>query len=120
MFHYLSFLSRDYPFLSFFRLFDSISFRSIGAMITALVISLVFGNGIIKWLYKKGIRDIVRDYGEVGVSDKNGTPVMGGLILILSLVVSILFWSNLSSLYSQIPLAAIIWYGLIGMKDDLD
>lgn len=120
MFYYLSFLSRDYPALSFFRLFNSISFRSIGAMITALFVSLVFGNMIIKWLYRKGVRDVVREYGEIGVSDKKGTPVMGGLILILSLVVSILLWSDLTSVFSLVPLAAIIWYGLIGAKDDLD
>jgi phospho-N-acetylmuramoyl-pentapeptide-transferase len=120
MFHYLSFLSKDYSYLSFFRLFDSISFRSIGAMITALFVSLVFGNGIIKWLYKKGIRDVVREYGEISASDKKGTPVMGGIILILSLVVSILLWSNLSSVFSLVPLSAIIWYGLIGAKDDID
>ncbi|MBU4485425.1 MAG: phospho-N-acetylmuramoyl-pentapeptide-transferase [Candidatus Delongbacteria bacterium] len=120
MFYYLSFLSKDYSFLSFFRLFDSISFRSIGAMITALFVSLAFGNGIIKWLYRKGIRDTVREFGEIGVSDKKGTPVMGGLILILSMVVSILLWSNLSSAFTLIPLSAIIWYGLIGAKDDID
>jgi len=120
MFYYLSFLSQDYSFLSFFRLFDSISFRSIGAMITALLVSLFFGNGIIKWLYRKGIRDVVRDYGSIGVSDKKGTPVMGGLILILSLVASILLWSDLSSMFSLIPLSAILWYGLIGAKDDID
>lgn len=120
MFYYLSFLSQDYSFLSFFRLFDSIIFRSIGAMITALLVSLLFGNGIIKWLYRKGIRDVVRDYGSIGVSDKKGTPVMGGLILILSLIMAILLWSNLSSLFSLLPLGAILWYGAIGAKDDLD
>lgn len=120
MFYYLSFLSKDYTFLSFFRLFGSISFRSIGAMITALLISLVFGNGIIKWLYRKGVRDVVRDYGDIGVSDKKGTPVMGGLILILAMILSILLWSDLTSMYSLIPLAAIIWYGSIGAKDDID
>ncbi|HQO08849.1 MAG TPA: phospho-N-acetylmuramoyl-pentapeptide-transferase [Clostridiales bacterium] len=120
MFFYLSFLSKDYNFLSFFRLFDSILFRSIGAMITALLVSLFFGNMIIKWLYKNGYRDIVRDYGSIGVNDKKGTPVMGGLIIILSLVVSILLWSNLSSAFSIIPLCAIVWYGAIGAKDDID
>jgi phospho-N-acetylmuramoyl-pentapeptide-transferase len=120
MFHYLSFLSKDYSFLSFFRLFDSISFRSIGAMITALFVSLVFGNGIIKWLYRHGVRDVVREYGDISVTDKKGTPVMGGLILILSLVVSILLWSDLASVFSLVPLSAIIWYGAIGAKDDID
>jgi len=120
MFYYLSFLSKDYSFLSYFRLFDSISFRSIGAMITALFVSLFFGNSIIKWLYRKGVRDIVREYGNIGVNDKKGTPVMGGIIIILSLVVSILLWCNLSSMFSLLPLAAIIWYGAIGAKDDID
>lgn len=120
MLHYLSFLSKDYPFLSFLRLFDSIAFRSIGAMITALFISLIFGNSIIKWLYKKGIRDVVRDYSDLSSKGKKGTPVMGGIIIILSMVISILLWTDLTSVFALVPLAAIIWYGMIGAKDDLD
>jgi len=88
-------------------------------MTTALIISLLFGSPIIKWLYKKGIRDNVRVYGNVGSEKKQGTPSMGGIIIILALVVSILLWNNLNSLFSLLPLAAIIWYGMIGAKDDL-
>ena len=120
MFQYLSFLSSDYEFLSFLRLFDSIMFRAMAAMITALLFSLIVGNKIIILLYKKGMRDIVRDYGNIGVSDKNGTPVMGGLIIISSLVFSILLWSDLQSTFVLLSLSAILWYGYIGALDDIN
>ena len=118
MLYYLSNLSDKVEFLSFFRLFDSIMFRSISAMITTLLISLIFGKPLIDFLYKKGMRDIIRDYSNVSSKGKAGTPTMGGILIILSMIISILFWSDLSSIFVIFSLLAIIWFGGIGFYDD--
>ncbi len=118
MFNYLARLSSEYHYLSFFRLFNSIMFRSIAAMIVSLLFSIFFGKKIINLLYKKGMRDIVRDYGGIGVNDKKGTPTMGGLIIISALLLSIFLWSKLDSPFVIVSSLSLIWFGLIGFYDD--
>lgn len=119
MFNYFSYLSSEYEFLSFFRLFDSVLFRSIGAMITALVFSLIFGKFLIDMLYKKGMRDVVREYGLIGTGDKKGTPTMGGILIILTLLITIFLWSDLLSIYTIFSIISLIWFGALGAYDDV-
>ncbi|PID29347.1 MAG: phospho-N-acetylmuramoyl-pentapeptide-transferase [Candidatus Cloacimonadota bacterium] len=118
MFYYLSNLSNKYELLSFFRLFDSILFRSTASMITALLVSIIFGRHIINILYKLKIRDVVRDYQGISANDKKGTPTMGGIIIILSISLSLLIWSNLGSVFVITTFFSLIWFGVLGAVDD--
>jgi len=119
MFYFLAALSKKVAFLSFFRLFDSLLFRSLAAMTTALLFSLIFGKPIIDRLYKAGMRDVIRDYGGIGTNDKKGTPTMGGVLIIASLLTSILLWTNLSSMFVWLSVASMLWFGGIGAYDDV-
>ncbi|MBN1968040.1 MAG: phospho-N-acetylmuramoyl-pentapeptide-transferase [Candidatus Delongbacteria bacterium] len=118
MFYYLYNLSRDYEFLSFFRLFDSILFRSTAAMISSLLISIIFGRYIINFLYKIGMRDVVRDYQGISTNDKKGTPTMGGVLIIISVLISTLLWNNLGSVFPILSIFSMVSFGLLGVYDD--
>ena len=104
--------------LSFLRLLNYISFRSSFAFFTSFVFTLVFGRRIIAGLYKKGIRETPRDEVDVVVHNKQGTPTMGGLIIILSVLISAFLWCDLKSLFIILPLASLVWFGGIGYIDD--
>ena len=119
MFFFLAALSKKVAFLSFFRLFDSLLFRSLAAMTTALIFSLIFGKPIIDRLYKAGMRDVIRDYGGIGTNDKKGTPTMGGVLIVSSILFSILLWSNLASMFVWLAVASMLWFGGIGAYDDV-
>jgi len=104
--------------LSFLRLLNYISFRSSIAFFTSFVFVLVFGRKMIAALYKKGIRETPRVEVDVVVNNKQGTPTMGGLIIIVAVLISALLWCNLKSLFIILPLSAIVWFGGIGYIDD--
>lgn len=118
MFYFLANLSKSYSFISFFRLFDSILFRSTAAMITSLLFAIIFGRPIINLLYRLKIRDVVRDYVGISANDKKGTPTMGGVIIILSIVISLLLWTDLTSVFVLTGIFSLVWFGSLGMVDD--
>ena len=99
-------------------LFQYISFRSALAFILSLFISIKYGSNIISYLKKKQIGETVRDLGLKGQKEKNGTPTMGGLIIILGTIVPVLLLSNTTNIYIVILLFTTIWLGLIGFIDD--
>jgi len=98
--------------------FSYISFRASMAIITSLLISLVFGNRIINLLRKKQMGEIVRDLGLQGQIEKQGTPTMGGLIIIASIVIPTLLFAKLDNIYVIIMLMSTILLGTIGFIDD--
>ncbi len=99
-------------------LFNYISFRSAMAIITSLIISTLYGKRIIKRLQKAQIGETIRDLGLEGQMQKKGTPTMGGLIILLSIVVPVLLFANLQNVYVLLMLFITVWLGLIGFIDD--
>jgi len=103
---------------AFFNLFGYITFRAAGATLTAMVISFIFGGKIIGFLKKKQIGQEVRDDGPAAHRKKQGTPTMGGLIILLSVIVPVLLWGRLDSTSILVVLVSTVWMGLIGLLDD--
>ena len=103
---------------SFFNVFRYITFRTIIASITALLICLFLGQWMIQKLQEMQIGQQIRDDGPQSHLAKKGTPTMGGALIILAVVVSTLLWTNLSDVYVWMILLVTIGYGLIGFIDD--
>ena len=99
-------------------LFDFISFRSAMAIITSLVISMMFGKKLINLLRKQQIGESVRDLGLDGQKEKEGTPTMGGLIILASILIPTLLFADLTNIYTQIMLISTVGFGMIGFLDD--
>jgi len=117
MFYFLSALSDQFQG---FNLFRYITFRSGGAVITALLISFIFGSRVIAWLKsKQGEGQPIRDDGPQGhLVRKIGTPTMGGFLVLLALTVSTVLWADLRNPYVWIVLGMTVSFGLIGFFDD--
>lgn len=99
-------------------LFEYISFRAALSLITAILISFFFGKKIIKYLQRKQIGETVRDLGLEGQLQKQGTPTMGGIILIISIIVPILLFAKIFNVYILIMLLTTLWLGTLGFLDD--
>lgn len=95
-----------------------ISFRAAAAVILSLVITMVFGKKIIRFLQRKQIGEEVRDLGLEGQMQKKGTPTMGGLIILTSIVIPTLLFARLDNIYIQLMLITTVWLGIIGFVDD--
>ncbi len=98
--------------------FQYISFRAALALITSLVISLLFGKKIIGILLKKQVGETVRDLGLEGQKVKQGTPTMGGLIIIAAILIPTLLFARLINVYVIIMIVTTVWLGIIGFIDD--
>jgi phospho-N-acetylmuramoyl-pentapeptide-transferase len=103
-----------------FNLFRYITFRSGGAVVTALFISFVAGPRLILWLKsKQGEGQPIREDGpQTHLARKKGTPTMGGFLILLALTVSTLLWADLANPYVWIVLLVTVGFGLIGFFDD--
>ena len=99
-------------------LFNFISFRAAMALITSLVISIFFGKKIIELLRRQQIGETVRDLGLTGQVEKQGTPTMGGLIILGSILIPTLLFAKLSNIYVITMLVSTVWLGAIGFLDD--
>src|SRR6266852_6341738 len=84
--------------------FQYISFRAAMAIITSLLISMVFGKSVIRYLHKKQIGELVRDLGLDGEKQKQGTPTMGGLIIVAAILIPALLFARLLNVYIIIML----------------
>ena len=107
-------------YFSFLNLFNYITFRTGGAILTSLFFSLIFGEVIIKYLSSlQPIGQPIRDDGPVShILQKSGTPTMGGILILTSILISFLLWSRLTNLYVWISLFACLSFGLVGFLDD--
>ena len=114
LFHWLS----EHYHIPGARLFEYITFRAGMAMILSLVISLLIGRKIIERLQLAQIGEIVRDLGLEGQMQKKGTPTMGGIIIILSILVPCFLFARLDNVYIQLMILTTIWLGCIGFIDD--
>lgn len=99
-------------------LFQFLSFRAGMAVITSLLISMVFGKKLIYILQKKQVGETVRDLGLEGQMQKQGTPTMGGIIILSSILIPTLLFANLTNVYVQLLLVTTVWLGTIGFIDD--
>jgi phospho-N-acetylmuramoyl-pentapeptide-transferase len=99
-------------------LFRYVSFRAAGAIVLSLFIALVFGRRIIAHLQKLQVGEPVRDLGLEGQKQKQGTPTMGGIIIILAIIVPTLLFCRLDNVYIQLLLLATVWMGAVGFLDD--
>ncbi len=99
-------------------MFNYISFRAGMAILLSLLISLFIGKRIIKFLQKKQIGETIRDLGLEGQMKKQGTPTMGGIIILASIVIPTLLFAKLHNIYIILLLITTIWLGFIGFVDD--
>lgn len=99
-------------------MFQYLSFRAGLSIILALVVALIFGVRIIKFLQKKQIGEEIRNLGLEGQMQKKGTPTMGGIIILASILVPILCFCDLTNIYVQLMIIATLWMGFIGFLDD--
>ncbi len=99
-------------------MFQYISFRSVLAIILALLIVIVFGRSVIDFLRRKQIGEEIRDLGLEGQLQKRGTPTMGGIIILLAILVPMLLLGKLDNIYVQLMLVSTVWLGFIGGLDD--
>ena len=119
MFHFLSLLPHADQF-ALLRLFKYLSFRSGGAVLTALLVAFVIGPALIAWLkQRQGKGQPIRSDGpQRHIVEKQGTPTMGGLLILIPTVVATLLWADLSDAYVWIVLLVTLSYGLLGFADD--
>ena len=117
MFYHLYQLLKDYD-IPGLGMFQYISFRSGAAIIVSLLITVGFGKKLIRFLQKKQIGEEVRDLGLDGQMQKKGTPTMGGLIILASIVIPTMLFARLDNVYTILMLMTTIWLGFIGFLDD--
>lgn len=98
--------------------FEYLTFRSGGAFITSLIITIIFGKYVIRFLQKKQMGEIVRDLGLEGQMQKKGTPTMGGVLILGAIVIPTLLFAKLSNVYILLLLFTTVWFGSVGFFDD--
>ncbi|HEX7584584.1 MAG TPA: phospho-N-acetylmuramoyl-pentapeptide-transferase [Prolixibacteraceae bacterium] len=117
MFYHLYQLLKDWD-IPGLGMFQYISFRSGAAIIVSLLITIGFGKSLIRFLQRKQIGEEVRDLGLEGQMQKKGTPTMGGIIILASILIPTLLFAKLDNVYILLMLITTIWLGLIGFLDD--
>jgi phospho-N-acetylmuramoyl-pentapeptide-transferase len=101
-----------------FNLFNYITFRSAGAMVTSLLIAFLAGPATIRWLQRLRVGQVVRTQGPESHLQKSGTPTMGGALIVLATTASTLLWAQLTNWYVAITLLSLLWMGALGFMDD--
>ena len=105
-------------FESGFNVFSYLTMRAILSTLTALLMAVLIGPGMIRWLQNMQIGQTVRDDGPQSHLSKAGTPTMGGLLILAAILTSVLLWADLSNRYVWVTLSVVVGYGLIGFVDD--
>lgn len=117
LYHLFTYLDKMYD-LPGAGLFNFLSFRAAAAVMLSLVVSMVFGKRIIQYLQLKQVGEIVRDLGLEGQMQKQGTPTMGGIIILSAIIIPTLLFANLTNVYVLLMLFTTVGLGLIGFIDD--
>ncbi|OFX81471.1 MAG: phospho-N-acetylmuramoyl-pentapeptide-transferase [Bacteroidetes bacterium GWE2_29_8] len=117
LYHLFTYLHKLYN-IPGIGVFQYISFRAAMALIFSLLISLFWGKSIIKYLQLKQVGEIIRDLGLEGQMSKKGTPTMGGIIIIASILIPTLLLAKLDNIYIILMIITTIWLGIIGFTDD--
>lgn len=100
------------------NLFRYISFRAAMAVLFSLIIALAYGKKIINYLRKKQMGELVRDLGLDGQKQKEGTPTMGGLIIIIATIIPVILFTRITNIYIVMLIISVFWMGAIGFLDD--
>jgi phospho-N-acetylmuramoyl-pentapeptide-transferase len=118
--YYIFYPLRDY--WTGFNVFKYLTFRTAMASLTALLISLIFGPAIIRWLKKLNFGQYIRKEHVESLYDitkhKQGTPTMGGVLIIVSIAISTILWADILNIYVLMTLGAFIFLGAVGFADD--
>lgn len=100
------------------NLLKYISFRAAMAVLFSLIIALVYGKKIINFLRRRQMGELVRDLGLEGQKQKEGTPTMGGLIIIIATLIPVLLFTKITNIYIILLIVSVLWMGAIGFIDD--
>jgi phospho-N-acetylmuramoyl-pentapeptide-transferase len=118
MFYYLfHYLDQHFNFPGA-GVFQYISFRAALALLSSLIITMLFGKRIINYIRKKQIGETVRELGLEGQAEKSGTPTMGGLIILAAIIIPTLLFAKIHNVYIVLMLISTVWLGCIGFLDD--
>ena len=117
LYNLFEFLEQQYQFPGA-SVFQYISFRSAMAIIFSMGFSMIFGKKIINYLRSQQIGENIRDLGLDGQKEKEGTPTMGGVIIIFSTIFPVLLLAHLNNIYIILLMVSMVWMGLIGWLDD--
>ena len=115
LFQYLEKVGVDFPGIG---LMNYLSFRAMLAAVTAVLVAMIAGKRIIRWLQAKQIGETVRDLGLEGQIQKKGTPTMGGIIIILSIMTGVLLFCDLTNIYVDLLIVSTLWCAALGFADD--
>ncbi len=118
LYYLLDFLNSQGNYDTLYNLFGYISVRSALAIIMSLVITIYFGQKIINILKQKLVKDKIRDLGLIGQNEKQGTPTMGGIIILIGVLLPTLLFCQLNNIYVLIMILTSLWLGAIGFIDD--
>ena len=120
MFYYFLYSLKNYSI--FFNLFKYITFRAVGASVTAFLLSIILGPFVIKWLSRLSVvNSVTRKHTEKIhplFATKSAVPTMGGVLIVGSILVANVLWGNLENLFLLIALLVVVWFGVIGFIDD--
>lgn len=117
LYHLFEYLREHYDFPGL-RLFQYITFRTSMAVILSLFITTVYGRRIIDYLHAKQVGETVRNLGLEGQMQKQGTPTMGGIMILLGILIPTLLFANLTNVYVILMIITTVWMGVIGFVDD--
>jgi len=118
LYHLFQWIQENYPDTPGAGLWEYITFRAGVAIIISLIISMLFGGKIISFLKRQQVGETIRDLGLEGQKEKEGTPTMGGVIIIMAIIIPCLLVANLENIYILLMLLSTIWMGIIGFADD--
>lgn len=116
---YWLFFEQLFPVLTPFRIFGYVTFRTLAASLCALLLAIVLGPWLIRKLRDLQIGQHIREDGPASHLKKQGTPTMGGLLIIIAVLLPTLLFANLRNLYVWVALGGMLGYGAIGLLDDL-
>lgn len=105
----------DFPGL---RLFQYLTFRASLSIVLSLMITTVFGRRIIDYLHSKQVGETVRNLGLEGQMQKQGTPTMGGIMILMGILIPTLLFANLTNIYVILMIVTTLWMGAVGFLDD--
>jgi len=114
-----NFLMQASEIFSFCRLVNYITFRAIMAALTSVLVIFLFSSRFIRYVHRRSILDQVRETGIKSAYDKSGTPTMGGVLIIGSVLVSMMLWANWFNPFLLYSVAGMLWFGCLGFWDDL-
>ena len=117
LYYIFEYLQNNYNFPGA-GLFQYISFRAAMAIITSLIVSLVFGGRIIRLIKNRQIGEQIRELGLDGEQNKKGTPTMGGIIILAAILIPTLLFARIDNIYIMIMVFSTVWLGFIGFADD--